>query len=75
MNPIDIAKDLATRLEADPIAAAQIKEHVTKARLIELLRISPELTWNPGDATDEELINEVNYRIRNKTISTDAFLP
>lgn len=79
MNPIDIAKDLATRLEADPVAALQIKEYLTERRILELLGIAPEieevLTCNVGDATNEELIDEVNYRIRNKTISTDAFLP
>ena len=75
MNPIDIAKDLATRLEADPIAALQIKEYLAEQRILELLGIEPEITCNVGDATDEELIDEVNYRIRNKTISTDAFLP
>jgi hypothetical protein len=37
MNPIHEAKQLADRLEADPIVAAQIKEHVKPIRLLELL--------------------------------------
>ena len=71
MNPIDIAKNLAAQLEADPVATGQVKEHIKRERLLELLRIEPDLTYNPGDSTDEELIAEVKYRIKDRRFTLD----
>jgi len=38
-HPMQIAADLAAQLRADPIAAAQIHEHVPAAELLDLLNL------------------------------------
>lgn len=37
MNPISASKLLANLLDTDPVAAAQIKEHLKPERILELL--------------------------------------
>lgn len=39
-NPTLLAPQLAALLEADPVSAAQIKEHIKPERLLELLDIA-----------------------------------
>lgn len=39
-SPMIIAADVARWLESDPVAAAQVKEHIRPTRLVELLDLS-----------------------------------
>jgi hypothetical protein len=51
------AGEIARALESDPVAAAQVKEYLTPARLCELLDL------NMSQYTDEEIAAE--YRSRH----------
>ena len=58
-HPMHTAQDLARQIAADPVAARQIKEHLSEARLVELLEIqTPEdvVLW----AQIDELENAVS---------------
>lgn len=41
-NPFSLSQEIAKLLEADPVATAQVKEHIKPERLAELLDIVPE---------------------------------
>lgn len=49
------ARELASALDSDPIAASQIKEYLSKERLIELLGLEPILS-------DQALIDLIRKR-------------
>jgi hypothetical protein len=49
-TPIEIAADIARQIQNDPIAAAQVKEHLGEKWLLELLEILPPL---PGETNPE----------------------
>lgn len=64
-----LAKELAALLERDPIAAGQIREHLTEERLCELLQITPMLVEREVERyvdleyySDEELLTELVRR-------------
>lgn len=53
MHPMTKAQILAGELDSDPIAAAQIKEHLSVERIVELLNLTPDEVWSAFRARDE----------------------
>jgi hypothetical protein len=51
--PPTLAKSIAKLLEADPIASGQVKEHISRERLLELLGIEPEIVTETEYAKHE----------------------
>lgn len=57
-----LAQEIARLIESDPVAAAQVKEHIKPTRLCELLDVVPEpdvheydhsyAAWTPWRMTD-----------------------
>jgi hypothetical protein len=57
-SPHIIARNLASILREDPIAASQIKEHIPAGDLARLLDIAPGL----GSQRDDQLVLELQNR-------------
>lgn len=54
-HPQSIAQQVADLLESDPIAAAQVKEHLKPQRILELLALDAEdLRYFAGPDEDDE---------------------
>ena len=51
-HPTDLAAQIARLLDSDPIAARQVREHLSDERLIELLEITPPQTTSLKEALD-----------------------
>ena len=66
-HPYPLAQEISRLLESDPIAAAQVKEHIAPERLFELLGIEApepevEVVEHLVDMDNEELMAEAMLR-------------
>lgn len=59
MHVMTVAKSLADTLEADPVAARQVKEYVSENQLIELLELSDAAlaAYLRRDKSDKDLMD------------------
>jgi hypothetical protein len=79
-HPLHLARSIAKLLEADLIASGQVKEHISRERLIELLGIEPEVVVETEyikhdriedalrDFGDDELLRYVKQRFTRSEI-------
>lgn len=66
-TPYEVAADIARQLQNDPIAAAQVKEHLGEKWLLELLEVdqTPLKVWTPEtpDKTVEYVVNNLPIKV------------
>ena len=55
-HPMTLANAIARLLESDPIAAAQVKEHIKPGRLREILEVEPRIS----DFDTDEILDYVS---------------
>lgn len=63
-NPMHVAENIAALLESDPIAAAQVKEHLKPERILELLALDArDLRFFAGPDEDDEDEEDDDVRV------------
>lgn len=68
MHVIEMAKHIADILDGDPVMARQVKEHISPARLLEILEIEapePEVEQVEAEIENDDLIREIETRWRS----------
>lgn len=65
-NPMALAQQIAQLLDSDPIAASQVREHLSEERLIELLEINPPMTATLDDALDNCTVEDIETEVRER---------
>lgn len=65
-SPMALAQQIAQLLDSDPIAARQVREHLSDERIYELLELPPAPTSTLDEALDNCTVEDIEAEVRER---------